>query len=64
MSRIDAIRLLENAGADHDAPEGTQAHALAALSDAIENLVAEAGRCCGGTGDLADLRIALKRLEA
>lgn len=63
-SRIDTTRLLESAGADRDAPEGTQAHALAALSGAVENLVAEAGRCCAGTGDLSDLRIALQRLEA
>ena len=63
MKPIDAVQLLENAGADRDAAEGSQAHALAMLSAAIENLVTEASRCCGGTGDLADLRIAVQRLE-
>ncbi|MGB3393227.1 MAG: hypothetical protein WA956_05695 [Stenotrophomonas sp.] len=63
MSALDVRSTLEHAGADRDAPAGSLPHALAQVSLAVENLIAEAQRCVGGTGDLADLRIALARLE-
>lgn len=62
MSTIYATRILEHAGADRDAPEGSQSWALAQVSSALESLIEEARRCCGGTGDLADLRLAVQRL--
>ena len=62
MKTIDVSRTLESAGADREAPEGSLSRALAQISDAVENLIEEARRCCRGTGDLADLRLALQRL--
>ncbi|WP_182212412.1 hypothetical protein [Stenotrophomonas acidaminiphila] len=63
MNALDAPRILELAGADRDAPAGSLPYALAQVSSAVDNLAEEARRCVDGTGDLADLRIALKRLE-
>lgn len=63
MAPLDVRGTLEHAGADRDAPAGSLPHALAQVSHAVENLIEEARRCVGGTGDLADLRIALERLE-
>ena len=63
MNTIDFDRILEDAGADRDAPAGSLPHALAQVSMAVQSLVDEARRCIGGTGDLADLRLAVQRLE-
>lgn len=63
MNTIDFDRILEDAGADRDAPAGSLPHALAQVSTAVQSLVDEAQRCIGGTGDLADLRLAVQRLE-
>jgi hypothetical protein len=58
---IDVAAILESAGADINAPAGSQAHSLALVNEAFLDLSTEAGRCCGSTGSLTELRAALAR---
>jgi hypothetical protein len=59
---VDVDAILTFAGADLNAPEGSQAHALGQVNDAFLDLCTQAASCCGGTGDLKDLRAALARV--
>lgn len=65
-STIPAIRHAVSAlhgAADDGADTRRYAEALQEIGEAIDKLLAEARRCCYGTGDLADLRAALARFR-
>lgn len=60
---IDVDAILESAGADLHAAEGSQSHALALVGVAFNNLFHEARRCVDGVGDKAQLRALLNAIE-
>ena len=44
-ARVDITGILERAGADANAPEGSQAWALAQMGDAVAELIEKANAC-------------------
>ena len=59
---LNVAAILESAGADINAPAGSQAHSLALVNEAFLDISNEAARCCGSTGSLTELRAALARV--
>lgn len=75
-ARVDIAAILERAGADADAPEGSQAWALAQVGAVVVGLIQCARRleergffaatCCADqatTADMAGMRRALERFQ-